>query len=248
MSEKWDLVSMLIRCRVNKARRQANDLTAQAALPASRHAAMMKLITVSANPDLTLCQSNAAPGLDAGRALLAGLDIARQAHRRQDARLVDALVHMQVDFIDLEAGALSLVGPLQVRARAHNVRWNPVTLPDSPAQPPRRGGSTSMQPQASSETQTPAEPLIEQDFSKLETTDDAEYDWLDPKHLETPESKANYARRLQAAERLRAALSSVPFYAKAAEKARLQGDEMAYWLCLQGSEATLQRPSPTASD
>lgn len=54
------------------------------------------------------------------------------------------------------------------------------------------------------------------------------------------------AARLQAAERLREALCSVPFYAKRAERARQAGDEMAYWLGLQASEATLRRP-PAAS-
>lgn len=99
-----------------------------------------------------------------------------------------------------------------------------------------------MQPQASSETPTAAEALSAKPLSELPESDESEYDWLDPKHLETPESKASYARALQAAERLRAALCSVPFYAKKAEAARLQGDETAYWLSLQGSEATLHRP------
>lgn len=46
---------------------------------------------------------------------------------------------------------------------------------------------------------------------------------------------------MQAAYRLRAALGSVPFYAKRAEQARLEGDEMAYWLGLQASQMTLRR-------
>lgn len=46
---------------------------------------------------------------------------------------------------------------------------------------------------------------------------------------------------MQAAHRLREGLGSVPFYAKRAEKARLEGDEMAYWLGLQASEMTLRR-------
>ena len=48
--------------------------------------------------------------------------------------------------------------------------------------------------------------------------------------------------RLQAAEVLRERLSSVPFYAKGAERARQAGDEMAYWLRLQSSQATAHRP------
>lgn len=52
----------------------------------------------------------------------------------------------------------------------------------------------------------------------------------------------HFQARLLAAERLRAAWCSVPFHAKKAERARLAGDEMAYWLDLQGSEATLRRP------
>jgi hypothetical protein len=67
----------------------------------------------------------------------------------------------------------------------------------------------------------------------------------------TPPENAQLKRerrlaRWRAAERLREALSCVPFYAKRAEKARLAGDEMAYWLDLQGSEATLRR-KPKAS-
>jgi hypothetical protein len=61
---------------------------------------------------------------------------------------------------------------------------------------------------------------------------------------ETPEQRRE--RRLlqwQAAERLRESLCSVPFYAKRAEAARLKGNEMAYWIDLQGSEATLKRPA-----
>lgn len=50
------------------------------------------------------------------------------------------------------------------------------------------------------------------------------------------------AKRLQAAERLRAALCSVPFHAKKAEQARMDGDEMTYWCLLKDSEATLIRP------
>jgi len=51
-----------------------------------------------------------------------------------------------------------------------------------------------------------------------------------------------YQERLGAAERLRAAWCSVPFHAKKAAAAKAAGDEMAYWLDLQGSEATLRRP------
>jgi hypothetical protein len=47
---------------------------------------------------------------------------------------------------------------------------------------------------------------------------------------------------LQAAERLRETHSSVPFYAKKAEAARAAGDEMAYWLSLQGSIAGVLMP------
>lgn len=66
-------------------------------------------------------------------------------------------------------------------------------------------------------------------------------DWDDDSELFTPEGVAMLQQHQQAALRLREALSSVPFYAKKTEKARLAGDEMAYWLDLQGSEATLRR-------
>lgn len=48
--------------------------------------------------------------------------------------------------------------------------------------------------------------------------------------------------RLQAAERLRERLGSVPFYAKKAAAAEQEGDEIAYWLSLQGSQMTAHRP------
>lgn len=53
--------------------------------------------------------------------------------------------------------------------------------------------------------------------------------------------------RLEAARRLRAALSSTPFYADRAERARLAGNEMAYWLDLQGSQMTNVLPWPEPS-
>lgn len=62
-----------------------------------------------------------------------------------------------------------------------------------------------------------------------------------------PEVLALLPKQRQAAERLREALCSVPFYAKRAEQARLAGDEMAYWIDLQGSEATLVRPPKASS-
>lgn len=49
------------------------------------------------------------------------------------------------------------------------------------------------------------------------------------------------AERLLAAERLREQLSGVPFYAKKAATAKASGDEMAYWLTLQGSQMTAHR-------
>ena len=59
-----------------------------------------------------------------------------------------------------------------------------------------------------------------------------------------PEVLARLPMRLEAAKRLRAALSGVPFYARRAAQAKAEhGDEMVYWLDLQGSEATLQRPA-----
>lgn len=64
----------------------------------------------------------------------------------------------------------------------------------------------------------------------------------------TPHEKAIVkAWRKQASERLREALCCVPFYANRAEQARLAGDEMAYWLGLQGSEMTLYRPPKASS-
>lgn len=54
-----------------------------------------------------------------------------------------------------------------------------------------------------------------------------------------PEVIRRLPLRLQAAERLRERLSGVLWYAKRAEAARLAGDEMAYWLSLQGSEGRI---------
>lgn len=51
-----------------------------------------------------------------------------------------------------------------------------------------------------------------------------------------------HEERLQAAQRLRETHSGIPFYAKRAQETRLAGDEMAYWLSLQSTEATLKRP------
>ena len=55
--------------------------------------------------------------------------------------------------------------------------------------------------------------------------------------------------RLQAAQHLREDLCSVPWYAKQAAKVKEQtGDEMVYWICLKGSEATLnRRPSRSST-
>ena len=54
------------------------------------------------------------------------------------------------------------------------------------------------------------------------------------------------AWRLQAAYRLRAQLNGLPFYANRAMREReTSGSEMPYWLRLQGSEMTLERPAPT---
>lgn len=53
--------------------------------------------------------------------------------------------------------------------------------------------------------------------------------------------------RMQAAERLRERLSGVPFYAKGAAAAKARGDEMAYWLVLQGSQMTAHRQSSDCS-
>ncbi len=49
------------------------------------------------------------------------------------------------------------------------------------------------------------------------------------------------AERLQAARLLRERLCCVPFYAKRAAQAAARGDEMAYWLDLQSSQATAHR-------
>lgn len=63
----------------------------------------------------------------------------------------------------------------------------------------------------------------------------------------TPEEDAEVmAWRIQAAYRLRAGLMGMPFYAKRAMRERERsGSEMPYWLELQGSEMTLERPAPT---
>lgn len=58
-----------------------------------------------------------------------------------------------------------------------------------------------------------------------------------------PEEPARHAQRLQAARRLREALCGVPFYANHAKRqVELTGDEMDYWLALQGSEPNVIRP------
>lgn len=70
----------------------------------------------------------------------------------------------------------------------------------------------------------------------------------EPTWTVTPRPRISETEALQAAERLREELSRVPFYAKKAAKAAAQGDEMAYWLALQGSQATAHRRSdPPAS-
>ena len=78
----------------------------------------------------------------------------------------------------------------------------------------------------------------------IKTPDISQFPGLTSERWQRP--RISEAQALQRAERLREALCGVPFYAKRAEKARLAGDEMAYWLDLQGSQATLVRP-PTKS-
>lgn len=56
-----------------------------------------------------------------------------------------------------------------------------------------------------------------------------------------------FEERLQAAERLRERLGSVPFYAKRAARAAAEGDEMAYWLSLQATQATAHRNRESAA-
>ena len=49
-------------------------------------------------------------------------------------------------------------------------------------------------------------------------------------------------RRVRAAQHLREDLCSVPWYAKKAAQVKAEtGDEMIYWICLQGSEVNLNR-------
>jgi hypothetical protein len=50
-----------------------------------------------------------------------------------------------------------------------------------------------------------------------------------------------------AAQRLREHLCCVPFYAKRAEKARLAGDEMAYWRSLQHLQLNILLPPKESS-
>jgi hypothetical protein len=59
----------------------------------------------------------------------------------------------------------------------------------------------------------------------------------------SPRPLVSVEERAQAARQLRDRLSCVPFYAKraAAEKER-SGDEMVYWLELQGSQVIAHRP------
>ena len=64
--------------------------------------------------------------------------------------------------------------------------------------------------------------------------------WHAPESEEALHTEAS--RRLRAAEHLREDLSCVPWYAnKAAEVKAETGDEMIYWICLQGSAVNLNR-------
>ena len=65
----------------------------------------------------------------------------------------------------------------------------------------------------------------------------------------TAEEDAEVAMwQLQAAYRIRARLKGVAFHAARARKAREQhGSEMPYWLSLQGSQMTSERPPPDPS-
>lgn len=78
----------------------------------------------------------------------------------------------------------------------------------------------------------------------IKTPDISQFPGLTSERWQRPRNSE--AQALQRTERLREALCGVPFYAKRAEKARLAGDEMAYWLDWQGSQTTLVRP-PTKS-
>lgn len=86
--------------------------------------------------------------------------------------------------------------------------------------------------------------MSQQDGSETPTPASSLSGWLYEKESERSDPRVQEAHRwaMQAAIRLREALSGVPFYAKRAEQARLEGNEMDYWLGLQGSEATLRRP------
>lgn len=72
-----------------------------------------------------------------------------------------------------------------------------------------------------------------------ETPEESRFPALESPRWQRP--RVSETEHLQAAQRLREGLSCVPFYAKRAEKARLEGDEMAYWLGLQASQMTLRR-------
>jgi hypothetical protein len=65
-------------------------------------------------------------------------------------------------------------------------------------------------------------------------------------HHFTPDEDQQVAVwRLQAAFRLRASLKGLAFYANRAKKERERsGSEMPYWLGLQGSSMTAERPAP----
>jgi hypothetical protein len=90
----------------------------------------------------------------------------------------------------------------------------------------QKAASPSILPLTSSETQRAHRFKLLEDEAR-------DAGWVDTPDL--PE-------RLGAAERLRERLSGVLFYANRAAKAQAEtGDEMSYWLSLQGSQMTAHR-------
>lgn len=75
----------------------------------------------------------------------------------------------------------------------------------------------------------------------------AERLWDEDSINSDPTVLARLPHRLRAAERLRERLSGVPFYAKGAAAAKAAGNEMGYWLNLQGSQGAIGMPSRASS-
>ncbi len=73
--------------------------------------------------------------------------------------------------------------------------------------------------------------------------------WIfEPLNLDAAQEKEIFARRVLAAERLRARLCCVPFYAKRAAREQAEsGDDLLYWMVLLGRVDDSPETSSTAA-